>query len=85
MASEQSTAGSLAKNTKLYFSYFKKLLKKTSIQRQEGAHLAKSDGLHETIAARAHALYEARGHRHGCDLQDWLDAEREMLNRHYSV
>lgn len=35
----------------------------------------------DTIAARAYALYEERGYRHGCDLQDWFDAEREILSR----
>ena len=37
--------------------------------------------LHDRIADRAYALYEARGHRNGGDLQDWLDAEQEILNR----
>lgn len=39
------------------------------------------DELQETIATRAYALYEERGYRQGCDLQDWLDAEREILSR----
>ncbi|WP_455241259.1 DUF2934 domain-containing protein [Petrachloros mirabilis] len=26
-------------------------------------------------------MYEERGYRHGWDLQDWLDAEREILSR----
>lgn len=39
------------------------------------------DELQGTIATRAYALYEERGYRHGCDLQDWLDAEREILSR----
>lgn len=40
-----------------------------------------TNGRHGTIAARAYALYEERGYRHGCDLQDWLDAELEILCR----
>ena len=40
-----------------------------------------TDRLEGTIATRAYALYEERGYRHGCDLQDWLDAEREILSR----
>lgn len=44
-----------------------------------------TDGLQGTIAARAHALYEERGYRQGCDLQDWLDAEREILSRRPAV
>lgn len=38
-------------------------------------------GLQNTIATRAYALYEERGYRQGCELQDWLDAEREVLSR----
>jgi hypothetical protein len=30
------------------------------------------------IAARAHAIYEARGGEHGRALDDWLQAEREI-------
>ena len=42
-------------------------------------------GLQGTIAARAFALYEERGYRQGCELQDWLDAEREVLSRQPAV
>lgn len=38
-------------------------------------------GLQGTIAIRAYSLYEERRYRQGCDLQDWLDAEREILSR----
>lgn len=30
------------------------------------------------IAKRAHEIFEARGGAHGCDLDDWLQAEREL-------
>ena len=33
---------------------------------------------HEDIAARAYELYLDRGERPGGDLEDWLDAEREI-------
>ena len=48
----------------------------------EGGHIpsSKRDGLRDKIATRAYALYEERGYRQGCELQDWLDAEREILN-----
>jgi len=39
------------------------------------------DELQGTIATRAYALYEERGYRQGYDLQDWLDAEREIVSR----
>lgn len=32
----------------------------------------------QRIAARAHELYEARGRDDGRDLDDWLQAEREI-------
>jgi hypothetical protein len=33
------------------------------------------------IAKRAHEIYLARGGSHGCDLDDWLQAERELKAR----
>lgn len=38
-----------------------------------------SDDLRERIAKRAYELYLDRGCRPGCDVEDWVDAEREML------
>jgi hypothetical protein len=32
----------------------------------------------ERIAARAYELYEARGGEHGQDIDDWLQAERQV-------
>jgi hypothetical protein len=32
----------------------------------------------ERIAVRAHEIYEARGGEHGQELEDWLQAEREI-------
>ena len=32
----------------------------------------------EEIAIRAHEIYQARGGSHGADLDDWLQAEREL-------
>ena len=43
---------------------------------QEGAL---SDELQERIAKRAYELYLERGRREGCDVEDWVDAEREIL------
>ncbi|WP_455389585.1 DUF2934 domain-containing protein [Petrachloros mirabilis] len=34
------------------------------------------------MTARAYELYAQRGYRDGCALEDWLDAEREILGRH---
>ena len=38
------------------------------------------DDLHARITARAYELYAERGCRDGCSLQDWVDAEREILS-----
>jgi len=35
----------------------------------------------EVIRLRAYALYEERGRQHGQALNDWLRAEREILQR----
>ena len=35
-------------------------------------------GVRERIAERAYELYKRRGGEHGRDLDDWLEAEREM-------
>lgn len=43
---------------------------------QEGAL---SDELQERIAKRAHKHYLERGCREGYDVEDWVDAEREIL------
>ena len=38
------------------------------------------DDLHARIMVRAYELYVERGRREGYAEQDWLDAEREILN-----
>ena len=32
------------------------------------------------IARRAYELFERRGRTHGAELDDWLEAERQLLN-----
>lgn len=39
------------------------------------------ENLQILIATRAHELYSERGYRHGSALDDWLDAEREILSQ----
>ena len=36
---------------------------------------------HMLIAKRAYDLYSERGYRHGFALEDWLDAEREIVSK----
>jgi len=43
------------------------------------------DDLHAQITVRAYYLYVERGRREGGAEQDWLDAEREILNRSFRV
>jgi hypothetical protein len=38
--------------------------------------------LYDEIAAIAYELFESRGCIHGCDLDDWLNAERIVLGKH---
>jgi hypothetical protein len=45
----------------------------------EETELSDPDLLRRRIALRAYELYEARGSVDGFDLQDWLQAEREIL------
>ena len=37
-----------------------------------------------TIAKRAYELFERRGYAHGFDLEDWITAERELLQNDFN-
>lgn len=41
------------------------------------AAMTRTNG-HDEIARRAYDLFERRGRQHGRDLEDWLQAEREL-------
>lgn len=43
------------------------------------------DDVHARIATRAYALYAERGSRQGYALEDWLEAEQEILSRECSA
>ena len=43
------------------------------------------DDLYAHIATRAYGLYLQRGCREGCAEEDWLDAEREIVNGEFPV
>ena len=36
----------------------------------------------DEIQLRAYCIHVERGRRHGCDLDDWLQAERELKEEH---
>ena len=38
-----------------------------------------SDGMREQISKKAFELWQERGYRDGCDLEDWLDAEAIVM------
>jgi Protein of unknown function (DUF2934) len=40
-----------------------------------------SEDIHILIAKRAYELYGERDYRHGSALDDWLEAEREILSQ----
>jgi len=44
--------------------------------------MEKNKNLYDEIVKVAYALYEKRGRVHGCHLEDWLEAERIVLERH---
>ena len=47
---------------------------------KEVSHFSHSDQqVRHRIAQKAYELYERRGFCHGCDLDDWLEAERLVL------
>jgi hypothetical protein len=51
------------------------------VQKPHAPPLSPCDDLHVLIAKRAYELYGERGYRHGSALDDWLDAEREILSQ----
>jgi DUF2934 family protein len=46
--------------------------------RRRSDSLPRRDPINEAIARRAYELFLARGEEHGHDLDDWLQAEREL-------
>ena len=43
--------------------------------------VSQCDDLQALIAKRAYELYCERGYRQGCSLDDWLEAERDILSQ----
>jgi len=57
-------------------------------QSEQNAHilaLPPSGDLHNLIAKRAYEFYGERGYRDGSELDDWLNAEREIFARSLSA
>jgi hypothetical protein len=51
------------------------------VQKPHPLPVSPGDDLHILIAKRAQELYSERGYRHGSALDDWLEAEREILSQ----
>ena len=56
-------------------------LQKPPAQKPHAAPLSPCEDLQVLIAKRAYELYSERGYRDGSALDDWLDAERELLSQ----
>ena len=39
-------------------------------------------GIHDEIARVAYELYEKRGRTHGYEFEDWLEAEKIVMEKH---
>ena len=50
-------------------------------QKPHGLMPSPNEDLQLSIAKRAYELYGERGYRHGSALDDWLEAEREILSQ----
>jgi hypothetical protein len=50
-------------------------------QKPHALPLSPCEDLHVLIAKRAHELYCERGYQDGSALDDWLEAEREILSQ----
>lgn len=59
----------------------KTILMKKAGKEARGPGRSPSDELHVRIARRAYELYATRGCRQGSALDDWLEAEREILSQ----
>jgi hypothetical protein len=50
-------------------------------QKPHALPLSPCEDLHPLIAKRAYELFGERDYRHGSALDDWLEAEREILSQ----
>mgnify|MGYP001232477483 CR=1 FL=1 len=51
-------------------------------QKKTASEMPSQDQLREEIEQLAHTFYCQCGHEHGHDLENWLDAERQVLKRY---
>jgi hypothetical protein len=53
----------------------------SAAQSSQAQPVSTSDALKALIAKRAYERYAEQGYRHGCALDDWLEAEREIMSQ----
>jgi hypothetical protein len=60
-----------------------KSTRKSTVEQRVDEHRAESTRTpsHDDIAVRAYQIYLARGAPPGSDLDNWLEAERQLLGR----
>jgi hypothetical protein len=51
------------------------------VERMNDSSAGNGRALNDSVAQRAYQRYEERGREHGRALDDWLEAERELLNK----
>jgi Protein of unknown function (DUF2934) len=49
------------------------------------SHLGSLELTEEIIRMRAYQLFEQRGYQHGSDLDDWLEAEAQIMGKRPTV
>ncbi|MFY9270171.1 MAG: DUF2934 domain-containing protein [Candidatus Manganitrophaceae bacterium] len=47
---------------------------------ESAAPIVDDRGIDQVISEKAYELHEKGGRRHGCDLEDWLEAEKQVLS-----
>lgn len=83
MAKKRTKADTLQRNVERLATRDEACREKSAIteQRSEPTRTTPGSRNEEEIRLRAHELYEARGREDGHELDDWLQAEAEILGR----
>ncbi len=55
--------------------------KPASVPKQVATVTTRTVDLQEAIRVRAYEYFQQRGYQHGADIEDWVRAEREVLDR----
>ncbi len=55
--------------------------KKASVSKQVATVTTRTVDLQEVIRVRAYEYFQQRGYQHGADIEDWVRAEKDVLDR----